>query len=136
MVCRPPVEAVREETLEIRDVSHEIMELVPQAPTLGRIRKLLQPSAWKGLGSDWEGDSRKKRRKLAHGKEEGSGGGEGGKVYTMDMMRSVVQASEAELAKGLRGRNVVEINGELMPPSFGPHVSLPMHRAERISGLS
>jgi sister chromatid cohesion protein DCC1 len=89
------------------------MELVPQAPALGRIRKLLQPTAWKGLGSDWDGDSSRarKRRKLGGACEEAAGAKEA-RVYTMDQMRSVIQASEAELQKGLRERNVVEVDGK------------------------
>lgn len=89
------------------------MELVPQAPAVERIRKLLQPSAWRGMGTELEGEPSSKRRKLTGGAGE-VGKGKEGRMYTMDQMRSVVQASEAELQKGLRERNVVEINGKLL----------------------
>ena len=98
--------------LEIRDTSHEIMEVIPQAPGLERIRKVLAASAWKGLGSEWDDGRARKRRKVdARGREERA---KEVKHYTMDQLRSVVQASEEELRKGLKARNVVEVDSRYL----------------------
>jgi sister chromatid cohesion protein DCC1 len=71
-----------------------------------RIRSALRASAWKGLGHPLPGGAGKKRKR--------ADGGEGdvGRRYTLEQLRSVVQASEAELDKALKERNVVEIDGE------------------------
>ena len=94
MVCRQP--KAKSDTLEIRDVSHEILELVPYAPNLERIRTLLRPTAWKGLGQSLSTLGKRKRDR----------------GWTRVQMESVIQGSDAELAGGLKERNVVEIDGE------------------------
>jgi hypothetical protein len=102
MICRPPINPERP-TLEIRDISHEVLECVPQAANLERIRMVLRESAWGGLGSDLEKKSKKRKRGDV-------------RKWTKAQLESVVQASEGELERGLRERNVVEIDG--MPPFY------------------
>ena len=85
-------------TLEIRDISHEVLECVPQAANLERIRIVLRESAWGGLGSDAGNTSKKRKRGDI-------------RKWTRAQLESVVQASEGELERGLRERNVVEIDG-------------------------
>jgi sister chromatid cohesion protein DCC1 len=63
LICRPPVNSDVRPTLEIRDISHEVLECVPQAANLERIRTVLKPSAWAGLGSTVGGSSKLKKRK-------------------------------------------------------------------------
>jgi len=104
MICRPPAESERP-TLEIRDISHEVLECLPQAANLERIRLILRESAWGGLGSDTETKSKKRKRGDV-------------RKWTRAQLESVVQASEGELEKGLRERNVIEIDGmSESPPS-------------------
>lgn len=102
LVCRPPVNAEeRRPTLEIRDISHEVLECVPQAANLERIRTVLRDSAWPGLDGD---DGRRTglgKRKRGQGRQ-----------WTRAQLESVVQASEGELDRGLKDRNVVEVDGE------------------------
>jgi hypothetical protein len=100
MICRPPVEECERDTLEIRDISHELLECLPQAANLERIRTVLKESAWGGLGSD-PGMSNSKKRKRGEGRR-----------WTRAQLDSVVQASEGEIERGLRERNVVELDGE------------------------
>ena len=84
-------------TLEIRDVCHEVLECVPQAANLERIRTVLRPTQWEGLGKRTRavelGSTNKARR------------------WTKAQLESVVQASQVELDAGLRERNVVQFNG-------------------------
>jgi sister chromatid cohesion protein DCC1 len=87
--------------LEIRDVCHSILEPLPCAPNLERIRKLLRPSSWRGLGEDDAGSVSRKRKR-----------GDEGKRWSRQQLGSVIQASDGELEKGLRERNVVEVDGE------------------------
>ena len=94
IVCRAPTTSHTTPTLEIRDTCHEVLECLPQAANLGRIRTVLKNSQWEGMA----GTKRKR--------------GEGGKKWTRAQLESVVQASEAELAIGLRERDVVEMDGE------------------------
>lgn len=99
LVCRQPEipNPNRTDELEIRDVSHELLELVPQPPNLERIRTLLKPTAWKGVGHSLEPRLGKRKRQ---------------KGWTRVQMESVIQASDAELASGLKDRNVVEIDSK------------------------
>jgi len=59
---------------------------------------VLRESAWGGLGSDLEKKSKKRKRGDV-------------RKWTRAQLESVVQASEGELERGLRERNVVEIDG-------------------------
>ncbi|WWD18653.1 hypothetical protein CI109_103106 [Kwoniella shandongensis] len=95
-------------TLEVRDTCHQILECVPIAPNLERIRTVLKDSAWQGLGS---GAGALGKRKRANGKKE--------KRWTRAMLGSVIQASEGELERGLKERCVVEVDGRmlLLPPA-------------------
>ncbi len=90
-------------TLEIRDICHEILECVPQAGQLERIRSVLRPTQWEGLG--------KRKREVDQG---------GGRRWTRAQLASVVQGSEVELQAGLKERNVVEIDGTPSPCSDSP----------------
>lgn len=70
---------------------------MPQAADLERIRRLLKDSQWGGMEEELERPS--KRRKTD------------GKRWTRAQLESVVQASPTELEKGLRDRNVIEVDG-------------------------
>ncbi|KAK8858758.1 hypothetical protein IAR55_002987 [Kwoniella newhampshirensis] len=100
-------------TLEVRDVCHQILECVPVAPNLERIRTVLRDSAWQGLGSNAVALGKRKRG-------DGKRKGKEGKRWTRAMLGSVVQASEGELERGLRERCVVEVDGRmlLLPPAL------------------
>lgn len=113
LVCRPPstADGADRPTLEIRDVSHEVLECVPQAANLERIWAVLRESAWPGLEGDVDADQGPSR--LGKRKREA-------RRWTRPQLESVVQASEAELDRGLKERNVVEVDGEL-----------PCHRIQR-----
>lgn len=82
-----------------------MLECVPQAADLERIRRLLKESQWQGME---HGEPAGKRRRLD---------GKGGKRWTRAQLESVVQASEEELERGLRERNVIERDGELVFPA-------------------
>ncbi|WVO24971.1 uncharacterized protein IAS62_006354 [Cryptococcus decagattii] len=87
-------------TLQIRDICHQVLECVPVAPNLGRIRTVLRASAWEGMG----GGLGKRKREDGDGRKV--------KRWTKEQLRSVVQASDAELEQGLKERNVIEVDGE------------------------
>ncbi|ADV25745.1 sister chromatid cohesion protein DCC1 [Cryptococcus gattii E566] len=94
-------------TLQIRDICHQVLECVPVAPNLERIRTVLRASAWEGMG---DGLGKRKRE---------DGDGRKVKRWTKEQLRSVVQASDAELEQGLKERNVIEVDGRmLLLPSF------------------
>jgi len=121
LICRtPPGSDCPDAPLEIRGTNHHILECVPQAADLERIRRLLRESQWEGMGG--EPDERaSKRRKLgdgAVGAGLGDGSGRGSasgqaKRWTKAQLASVVQASQDELDRGLNERNVIEVDGEL-----------------------
>ncbi|KIR53055.1 sister chromatid cohesion protein DCC1 [Cryptococcus gattii Ru294] len=94
-------------TLQIRDICHQVLECVPVAPNLERIRTVLRASAWEGMG----GGLGKRKREDGDGRKV--------KRWTKEQLRSVVQASDAELEQGLKERNVIEVDGRmLLLPSF------------------
>lgn len=109
LVCLPPspndpsytLTADEEDrpTLQIRDICHQVLECVPVAPNLERIRTVLRASAWEGMGSGGLG---KRKREDGDGRKV--------KRWTKEQLRSVVQASEAELEQGLKERNVIEVD--------------------------
>lgn len=109
--------------IEIRGTNHHILECVPQAADLERIRRLLRDSQWGGMAADAEeGERARKRRKVGdgsagagHGGVRGNVSGHGpGKRWTKGQLASVVQASQDELDRGLRERSVIEVDGELL----------------------
>ncbi|WWC88665.1 uncharacterized protein L201_003578 [Kwoniella dendrophila CBS 6074] len=107
LVCRTPESDSlhkRKETLQIRDTCHEVLECVPIAPNLERIRTILKDSSWKGIN----GNSLGKRKR--NGKQV--------KKWTKDQMMSIIQSSEIELEQGLKDRNVIEVEGKMLylPP--------------------
>ncbi|WVR06521.1 hypothetical protein IAU60_003552 [Kwoniella sp. DSM 27419] len=107
LVCRPdPTTTASSSTLHLRDTCHQVLECVPVAANLERIRTTLRDSAWQGLGSSL---SLGKRKRGDKGK---------GKAWTRDQLASVIQASDLELERGLRERNVVEVDGRMLwlPP--------------------
>ena len=71
---------------------------------------VLRESAWGGLGSDLEKKSKKRKRGDV-------------RKWTRAQLESVVQASEGELERGLRERNVVEIDGTFPVYSCTDHRS-------------
>lgn len=87
-------------TLQIRDICHQVLECIPVAPNLERIRTVLRASAWEGMG----GGLGKRKREDGDGRKL--------KRWTKEQLRSVVQASDAELEQGLKERNVIEVDGE------------------------
>ncbi|WVF69001.1 hypothetical protein IAT40_003775 [Kwoniella sp. CBS 6097] len=107
-------------TLELRDTCHQILECVPIAANLERIRTILRDSAWEGLGSEHSSLGKRKRAHIASD-EKGTAKGKGkgkGRTWTREQLASVIQASEAELERGLKERNVVEVEGRMLflPP--------------------
>ena len=103
-------------TLQVRDTCHQILECVPQAPDLERIRTILRASQWQGMDSDLAatstgGRSGKRKYSAAHGDD--SGGAKRVKRWTREQLGSVIQASEQELGLGLRERNVIQVDGAL-----------------------
>ncbi|WVQ65574.1 uncharacterized protein L199_003752 [Kwoniella botswanensis] len=112
LVCRSPsssTEAPKKDTLQIRDTCHEILECVAISPNLERIRTILKDSAWKGINSSTNNNLGKRKRADQEKKV---------KKWTRDQLSSVIQCSEEELEKGLKERNVIEVNGKmlLLPP--------------------
>lgn len=93
-------------TLQIRDICHQVLECVPVAPNLERIRTVLRASAWEGM----EGGLGKRKRQEGDGRKV--------KRWTKEQLRSVVQASDAELEQGLKERNVIEVEGEFDSHKF------------------
>ncbi|KIR32228.1 sister chromatid cohesion protein DCC1 [Cryptococcus deuterogattii MMRL2647] len=89
-------------TLQIRDICHQVLECVPVAPNLERIRTVLRASAWEGMG----GGLGKRKREDDDGRKV--------KRWTKEQLRSVVQASDAELEQGLKERNVIEVDGRML----------------------
>ncbi|ORY25957.1 sister chromatid cohesion protein Dcc1 [Naematelia encephala] len=95
---RPATATRTDPTLEIRDTCHQVLECVPQAASLERIRTVLRESAWEGtgtLGKRKRGDKEPRR-------------------YTREMLGSVIQGSEVELERGLKERNVIPYRGRMM----------------------
>ncbi|KAG8936796.1 hypothetical protein FRC03_007606 [Tulasnella sp. 419] len=90
--------------LIIQDQLSEIMELVPIVPKLSRLTGLLRECAYKEdedqddedeTMEDEEGRPTKKRR------------------FTYEQVRGLVQASDAELERGLREHHILELDGSL-----------------------
>ncbi|OWZ73922.1 hypothetical protein AYX14_00647 [Cryptococcus neoformans] len=112
LVCLPPspddpsytfsIDEEDRPTLQIRDICHQVLECVPVAPNLERIRTVLKASAWEGIGSGLG----KRKREDEDGRKV--------KRWTKEQLRSVVQASEAELEQGLKERNVIEVDGRML----------------------
>ncbi|OCF57049.1 sister chromatid cohesion protein DCC1 [Kwoniella mangroviensis CBS 10435] len=114
LVCRSPhsssstsTEGGEKDTLQIRDTCHEILECVAISPNLERIRTILKDSAWKGINSSTNNSLGKRKR----GEKENKV-----KKWTRDQLSSVIQCSEEELDKGLKERNVIEVNGKMLLP--------------------
>lgn len=116
LVLRPPDDT----TLHLRDTCHEVLECVPSAGRVERIRTVLRESAWTGL------DANECKRKRC-------------KRYTRAQLESIIQACDEELERGLRSHNVVEVDGHMMilpPEKLGPLLSLVLalitvHRKEK-----
>lgn len=62
----------------------------------------MKQSAWKGLDGDLSDTNARVGKKRKRGE---------GRRWTKRQMESVIQASEAELERGLKERNVVEVDG-------------------------
>lgn len=103
LICRTPTGssadsvAASGSNLEIRGIEHQVLECMPQAADLERIRRLLRDTQWEGLSTDSDRPSKKRRV--------------GGKRWTRNQLESVIQASSQELERGLKERNVIEVDG-------------------------
>ena len=69
---------------------------------------MLKESAWKGLDGDLSESSAMNGDGLGRRKRKR----DEGRRWTRRQMESVIQASEAELERGLKERNVVEVDGK------------------------
>ena len=63
---RTGADASKTPELHLQDTSHEILELLPIVPRLGRIEKVLKEGAWEGMGelaesTESDGDGKRKR---------------------------------------------------------------------------
>jgi sister chromatid cohesion protein DCC1 len=90
----------------IRDQLNEILELVPSVPKLHKLGGLLKgmeydEGADEDMDVDRDGQSRDKN------------------VLTYEDARAQIQASEVELAHGIRERRILNINGRLRPITPG-----------------
>ncbi|KAI0633715.1 sister chromatid cohesion protein Dcc1 [Trametes polyzona] len=97
------------EDVAIRDRVNEVIELVPSVPRLHRLNGLLRGREYdeghedeEMLSEDEDGNPRKRQR------------------FTYEDARTKIQASDAELDRGLRDRRVLILKGELRPiaPSY------------------
>ncbi len=113
----PPAEA-QVAILNLRCTVGNTLELQWTRPHLERIPSMLRPTAFAG----WEEERRKVRLGLlpspsaspytsasASGSKDGKTGPAGPRFYTMKEVRSVVQASPAELQRGLDAYRVIKL---------------------------
>ncbi|TFK82179.1 hypothetical protein K466DRAFT_603889 [Polyporus arcularius HHB13444] len=88
----------------IRDQLQEVIELVPSVPRLHKLNSFLRGREYdeghedEDMGTNSDDDVSEKRQK-----------------FTYEDARSTIQASHAELDKGLRDRRILILNGELRP---------------------
>ncbi|RPD63626.1 hypothetical protein L227DRAFT_591615 [Lentinus tigrinus ALCF2SS1-6] len=88
----------------IRDQLNEVIELVPSVPRLHKLNSLLRGREYdeghedEDMVSESDDEVTKKRQK-----------------FTYEDAQGAIQASDAELDKGLRDRRVLILNGELRP---------------------
>ncbi|KII92104.1 hypothetical protein PLICRDRAFT_461184 [Plicaturopsis crispa FD-325 SS-3] len=87
----------------IRDQLNEIIELVPAVPKLYRLNALLRGMEYDEGQEDGEVDSETESNRPIR------------KRITYDDARAEIQASEDELARGIRERHILILNGELRP---------------------
>ncbi|KAI9509500.1 sister chromatid cohesion protein Dcc1 [Russula earlei] len=87
----------------IQDSLSELLELVPAVPKLHRMNALLKEHEWEEGHEDDESFGKVRRRR-----------------FTLDEARTELQASERELAKALKEKHVLIIDGALRPlsPSY------------------
>ncbi|TBU30244.1 sister chromatid cohesion protein Dcc1 [Dichomitus squalens] len=92
------------EEVFIRDQLNEVIELVPSVPRLYKLKLLLRGQEYdeghedEDMVSDDDDDTTSRRQRFKY-----------------DDARAMIQASDAELDKGLRDRRVLMLNGELRP---------------------
>ncbi|KAG8864458.1 hypothetical protein FRB96_004961 [Tulasnella sp. 330] len=88
--------------LILRDQVNEIIELVPVVPKLDRLTTLLRDNGYKldaeagDEDEDMEDERPKKRQR-----------------FTYDQVRGLIQASDAELDRGLREKHILSVDGNL-----------------------
>ncbi|ESK96086.1 hypothetical protein Moror_7431 [Moniliophthora roreri MCA 2997] len=93
--------------LVIHDQINEILELTPIVPKLHKLSTLLKG---KEYGQDHE--------------DEDMEADDGTKRVSYAQLREAIQASDAELDSGLKGKRILDINGDLRPiaPSYLSHI--------------
>lgn len=80
---------------------HEVLECVPAAGRVERVRAVLKESAWTGIDKERAGGEGRKKRKRA-------------KRYTRAQLESIIQASEDELSAAIKENNIVEVDGDML----------------------
>lgn len=80
---------------------HEVLECVPAAGRVERVRAVLKESAWMGIDKERAGGEGRKKRKRA-------------KRYTRAQLESIIQASEDELSAAIKENNIVEVDGDML----------------------
>ncbi|KAF8917995.1 sister chromatid cohesion protein Dcc1 [Mucidula mucida] len=88
-----------DDKLVIRDQVNEIIELTPSVPKLHKLASLLKGSEYDETSVEEDEDDSNRTRIL------------------YDSIRETIQASDAELERGLRDRRILNIHGELRPIS-------------------
>ncbi|CED83671.1 Uncharacterized conserved protein [Phaffia rhodozyma] len=108
-----------EEKLMYTETLHELMELTSCVPRLGRIEDVLRGQEWSGLKdrqtrSNIKGEASENDTEDDEDEEDGERPRKRTR-YTLAHLRSIIQASDAELDQGLKDRNVIELDGKLLP---------------------
>ncbi|KAJ7368384.1 sister chromatid cohesion protein Dcc1 [Mycena albidolilacea] len=102
LVVTPPAESSSADSVVIRDQVNEILELTPTVPKLHKLSTLLR-------GREYDD---------VHDSEDHQPSFEpGGLTYAA--ARATIQASDAELARGLRQQRILDIHGALRPIAPG-----------------
>lgn len=102
-----------EDDVVIRDTIHDILELQTTVPRLQKLNGMLRGAEFdegqeEGNHDDHEFDNLDDR-------EESQGRVAKRKRLTLDEAREMLQASDAEISRGLKDRRVLILNGELRP---------------------
>ncbi|KIP11526.1 hypothetical protein PHLGIDRAFT_99307 [Phlebiopsis gigantea 11061_1 CR5-6] len=107
LVVTPPVDASGDPDTDvvIQDTIHEVLELVPTLPRLQRLNGMLRGREY-DEGHDEDEDIVV---------DDSNGHTRSRSKLTYDDARSMLQASELELALGLRDRHILILDGELRP---------------------
>ncbi|GJE95859.1 sister chromatid cohesion protein Dcc1 [Phanerochaete sordida] len=107
LVVTSPLDVLEDagEDIVIRDTIHEVLEVVPTLPRLQRLTGMLRGREYdEGHEEDEDVDM-----------EEEEGRASKRRRFTYEDARDMLQASDLELARGLRERRILLLNGELRP---------------------